>query len=124
MKEKNIQNSFIWQDKKEERHRGEWLIWSAHTKHTLLFNCNNTIQDKIKARNALANEGEVAQANRHVKHTLMMGKARRREGVQTRKARTNMGKAYRREGAQDAQLVFFFCFVILFNVGHNTKVAQ
>ena len=26
--------------------------WSAHTKRTLSFNCNNTTQDKTKARKA------------------------------------------------------------------------
>ena len=31
---------------------GECLIWSAHTKHNLPFNCNNTTQDQKKTRKA------------------------------------------------------------------------
>ena len=35
---------------------GKWLI-GANTKHTLPFNCNNTMQDKTKARKASIDEG-------------------------------------------------------------------
>ena len=34
--------------------------WSAHTKRTLPFNCNNTTLDKTKARKALIDEGKGA----------------------------------------------------------------
>ena len=49
--------------------------WSAHTKRTLPFNCNNTTQDKIKARKTPIDEGKDAQAHRRVRRVLMIGKA-------------------------------------------------
>ena len=49
--------------------------WSAHTKRTLPFNCNNTAQDKIKARKTPIDEGKDAQAHRRVRRVLMIGKA-------------------------------------------------
>ena len=34
--------------------------WSAHTKRILTFNCNNTAQDKTKARKAPIDKGKGA----------------------------------------------------------------
>ena len=47
---------------------------SAHAKHALPFNCNNTIQDKTKARKVPIDEGKGAYWRKHV---LMMGQARK-----------------------------------------------
>ena len=33
------------------------VMWSVHTKRTLSFNCNNTTQDKTKARKAFIING-------------------------------------------------------------------
>ena len=35
--------------------------WKAHTKHTLPFNCNNTIQEKTKLRKMPVDEGQGTQ---------------------------------------------------------------
>ena len=66
---------------------------SAHTKHTLPFDCKNTAQDKLSARGC-------------VRSILMMGKARRV---------TITATALRPEGAQGAQFsrLLFLRFVKL-----------
>ena len=38
--------------------------WSAHTKHILPFNCNNTTQHKTKAHNAPIDEGKSTQVRK------------------------------------------------------------
>ena len=55
--------------KTEERRR---CNWTAHTKHTLPFNSNDTTQDRAKARKASTDEGKSAQVRKRVS---MMGKA-------------------------------------------------
>ena len=52
--------------------------WSAHTKQTLPFNCNNTRQNKTKARKVPVDEGKSTWARERI---LMMGKADRREAM-------------------------------------------
>ena len=40
--------------------------WKAHTKHTLPFNCNNTIQEKTKLRKMPVDEGQGRRARRQL----------------------------------------------------------
>ena len=56
--------------------------WSAHTKHILPFNSNNTTQVKTKVRKASIDENKGAWEHRRVRRLSMMGKARRRQGTQ------------------------------------------
>ena len=42
---------------RRERDRMSIVNWTEHKKHTLPFNCSNTIQDKTKARKGPIDEG-------------------------------------------------------------------
>ena len=68
--------------KRGERDEGWMVNWSAHTKHTLPFNCNKTRQDKTKACKMRIDEVRV-KVRRRVRRVSMMSKARKREGTQS-----------------------------------------
>ena len=61
---------------------GRMFNWSAHTKRTLPFNCNNTIQYKTMARKAPIDESKGAQARKRVRRVSMIGKTCRCETAQ------------------------------------------
>ena len=54
--------------------------WSAHTKRTLSFNCNNSTQDNTKARKTPTDKGKSVWARRRLRCVLMISNSRMHAG--------------------------------------------